>query len=124
MLHCQAVVRITSNGRVFVKLAIVTAITRKTRVKSGPVSLLLLIKTKMVYQAFEKEEWHNVSEKLRQQLGPEFLAQRPGPSGRPLTYIEGKTAINIANDIFGFNGWSTDIKDTTVDFVRLDETGK
>lgn len=78
----------------------------------------------MVYQAFEKEEWHNVSEKLRQQLGPEFLAQRPGPSGRPLTYIEGKTAINIANDIFGFNGWSTDIKDTTVDFVRLDETGK
>lgn len=78
----------------------------------------------MVYQAFEKEEWHNVSEKLHQQLGPEFLAQRPGPSGRPLTYIEGKTAINIANDIFGFNGWSTDIKDTTVDFVRLDETGK
>lgn len=67
---------------------------------------------------YNKEEWDQISEKLSQQLGPEFLAQRPGPSGRPLTYIEGKTAITIANDIFGFNGWSSEIKDTTVDYVR------
>lgn len=67
---------------------------------------------------FTDEEWQRMSNQLQKQLGPEYLAQRPGPSGRPLTYIEGKTAINIANDIFGFNGWSTDIKDTTIDFVR------
>lgn len=69
-------------------------------------------------EPFKKEEWSQISTKLSQQLGPEFLAQRPGPSGKPLTYIEGKTAINIANDIFGFNGWSTELKDTTIDFVR------
>lgn len=70
-------------------------------------------------QQFTEEEWRGVSDNLQKQLGPEYLAQRPGPSGRPLTYIEGKTAINIANDIFGFNGWSTEIKDTTIDFVSL-----
>lgn len=71
----------------------------------------------MSKRPYTAEEWNEISVKLQKQLGPEYLAQRPGPSGRPLTYIEGKTAINIANDIFGFNGWSTDIRDTTVDFV-------
>lgn len=41
-----------------------------------------------------------------------------------MTYIEGKTAINLANEIFGFNGWSSDIKDTTVDFVDILENGR
>lgn len=66
---------------------------------------------------YSAEEWHNIAANLQRSLGPEYLAQRPGPSGTKLTYIEGKTAINIANNIFGFNGWSTDIKDTTIDFV-------
>lgn len=26
--------------------------------------------------------------------------------------------LNLANDIFGFNGWSSSIVDTTVDFVN------
>ncbi|KAI9254139.1 hypothetical protein EDC94DRAFT_636466 [Helicostylum pulchrum] len=73
---------------------------------------------------FTEEEWQRMSKELEKQLGPEYLAQRPGPSGRPLTYIEGKTAINIANDIFGFNGWSTDIKDTTIDFVDVSDDQK
>jgi DNA recombination protein Rad52 len=66
---------------------------------------------------YSPEEWLDIASNLQKQLGPEYLAQRAGPSGTKLTYIEGKTAINIANNIFGFNGWSTDIKDTTVDFV-------
>ena len=66
---------------------------------------------------FTEEEIKLISEKLQRSLGPEFLTQRPGPSGR-LTYIEGKTAINLANEIFGFNGWTSEIKDTTVDFVN------
>lgn len=65
---------------------------------------------------FTEEETEKISNQLQKSLGPEWLTQRPGPSGR-LTYIEGKTAINLANEIFGFNGWSSDIKDTTVDFV-------
>ncbi|KAI9278122.1 hypothetical protein BY458DRAFT_488266 [Sporodiniella umbellata] len=72
---------------------------------------------------FTEEEYDRISEQLQKSLGPEWLTQRPGPSGR-LTYIEGKTAINLANDIFGFNGWSSDIKDTTIDFVDILDDGR
>lgn len=70
---------------------------------------------------FTKAEEIEIGEKLGRNLGPEYLSTRAGPSGR-LTYIEGKTAINIANEIFGFNGWSSDIKETVVDFVSSHET--
>ncbi|KAG0891151.1 hypothetical protein G6F34_011909 [Rhizopus arrhizus] len=67
-------------------------------------------------RSFTKDESDRITTQLQKPLGPEFLTQRPGPTGR-LTYIEGKTAINLANEIFGFNGWSSNIKDTTIDFV-------
>lgn len=67
-------------------------------------------------RSFTKDESDRITTQLQKPLGPEFLTQRPGPAGR-LTYIEGKTAINLANEIFGFNGWSSNIKDTTIDFV-------
>ncbi|KAI0559431.1 DNA repair protein Rad52/59/22 [Gracilaria domingensis] len=35
--------------------------------------------------------------------------QRPGPGGAPITYLEGWKAIHEANQIFGFNGWSSEI---------------
>lgn len=48
--------------------------------------------------------------KLDQKLGPEYISQRPGPGGGPkLTYAEGWKIINLANEIFGFNGWSSNI---------------
>ncbi|WFD07179.1 SNAP receptor [Malassezia vespertilionis] len=68
--------------------------------------------------------------KLNQRLGPEYLSQRPGPGGGPkLTYIEGWKAMDLANEVFGFNGWSTSIQSLVVDYRlhQLDthvETGK
>jgi len=57
--------------------------------------------------------------KLQQRLGPEFLSQRPGPGGgQKLTYLEGWKAIDLANEIFGFNGWSTSVVSLDVDYVR------
>jgi len=57
--------------------------------------------------------------KLNQRLGPEFLSQRPGPGGvRKLTYIEGWRVVDLANEIFGFNGWSTSVRSLDVDYVR------
>lgn len=57
--------------------------------------------------------------KLQQRLGPEYLSQRPGPGGGPkLTYLEGWKAIDLANEIFGFNGWSTSVVSLDVDYVR------
>jgi Rad52/22 family double-strand break repair protein len=57
--------------------------------------------------------------KLNRQLGPEFISQRPGPGGGPkLTYAEGWQIINLANEVFGFDGWSSSVVNLTVDFVR------
>lgn len=59
--------------------------------------------------------------KLDKKLGPEFISQRPGPGNGPkLTYIEGWKVINLANEVFGFNGWSSSITSLSVDFVSVD----
>lgn len=34
-------------------------------------------------------------------------------------YLAAEKCINLANEVFGFNGWSSAIKDVTVDFVRV-----
>lgn len=39
-------------------------------------------------------------------LAPEMVSQRQGPGGQKLAYIEGWRLIALANEVFGFNGWS------------------
>ncbi|KAM6503395.1 RAD52 DNA repair protein [Amanita muscaria] len=63
--------------------------------------------------------------KLNQKLGPEYISQRPGPGGgQKLTYAEGWKIINLANEVFGFNGWSSNLVNITTDFVDYDEGSK
>lgn len=63
--------------------------------------------------------------KLDQKLGPEYISQRPGPAGGPkLTYAEGWKIINLANEIFGFNGWCSNIVSLTTDFIDFNEESK
>ncbi|KAI6168404.1 hypothetical protein EDD17DRAFT_1527392 [Pisolithus thermaeus] len=60
--------------------------------------------------------------KLNKKLGPEFVSQRPGPGGGPkLTYAEGWKIINLANEVFGFNGWSSSVVNITTDFIDYNE---
>jgi DNA repair and recombination protein RAD52 len=60
--------------------------------------------------------------KLNQKLGPEYISQRPSPGGGPkLTYVEGWKVINLANKVFGFNGWSSSIISLTIDFADYSE---
>ena len=60
--------------------------------------------------------------KLNQKLGPEYISQRPGPGGGPkLTYAEGWKIINLANEVFGFNGWSSNVVSLTIDFIEFNE---
>jgi DNA repair and recombination protein RAD52 len=60
--------------------------------------------------------------KLNQKLGPEFISQRPGPGGGPkLTYAEGWKIINLANEVFGYNGWSSTIVSLNTDFIDFIE---
>lgn len=66
---------------------------------------------------FTSEEHAAIQSALKQRLGPEFISQRPGAGGQKLAYIEGWRLVNLANETFGFNGWSHSIVLQTVDFV-------
>ncbi|PWN50635.1 hypothetical protein IE53DRAFT_387042 [Violaceomyces palustris] len=62
--------------------------------------------------------------KLNQRLGPEYLSQRPGPGGgKKLTYVEGWKLVDLANEVFGFNGWSTRIVKMDVDYLDVSPDG-
>ncbi|EPX75176.1 Rad22 Rti1 [Schizosaccharomyces octosporus yFS286] len=67
-----------------------------------------------VYNPVEHEE---MSKLLSMQLGPEYISRRSGPGGSSVTYLEAWKAIELANEIFGFNGWSSSIQSIHVDYV-------
>lgn len=46
---------------------------------------------------------------LEKRLGPAFLSERPGNGGLKFTYIEAHKVVSIANDIFGSDGWSSEV---------------
>ncbi|CAK4664883.1 hypothetical protein LEN26_007340 [Aphanomyces euteiches] len=74
--------------------------------------------------AFSEEEQQRTDAYLRQKLNSNFLSRRPGPGGRRLTYLESCKAIEIANEAFGFNGWSCRIVDCNVECKEKDDNGR
>jgi DNA repair and recombination protein RAD52 len=58
-----------------------------------------------------------IQAKLEKQLGPEYISDRPGAGGSKVHYLEAWKVINLANEIFGFNGWSSSIQNISVDYV-------
>lgn len=68
----------------------------------------------------QKKEFTNIEQKeirsnLRKRLHPELLSTRTGFNNMKLTYLEGWQAIELANRIFGFNGWSSELKSIDVE---------
>ncbi len=60
-----------------------------------------------------------VTEALAQPLDPELVSQRKGRGGRKFDFIEGHTAIDQANKIFGFGGWGFElIGDVTLRLIE------
>ena len=45
------------------------------------------------------------------------LLQRPVGGGQCAAYLEGHRAVGLANEIFGYNGWSHSVTQQTIDFV-------
>ena len=50
-----------------------------------------------------------VTNALSQPLDPSLVSQRKGRAGRTFSYIEGHTAIDEANRVFGFGGWGFEL---------------
>lgn len=74
---------------------------------------------KFGFDPFSESEERNIRQKLDVGLSRNETMQRPGPGGCRLTYIEGWKVIHDANQIFGFNGWSSRV--VTLDLRYLDE---
>ncbi|KAL0238232.1 hypothetical protein GEMRC1_012705 [Eukaryota sp. GEM-RC1] len=59
-----------------------------------------------------------ISSALSENLTASDLSKRPGPGGSSLTYLEGWKVVRKANEIFGFDGWSTEVKSVEVDYLE------
>ncbi len=66
------------------------------------------------------QEIATLQSRLDKQLGPEYISSRPGQGGQKVHYVSGEKVIALANEVFGFNGWSSAIRDVTIDFVDED----
>eukprot|EP00039_Didymoeca_costata_P004480 m.73496 g.73496 ORF g.73496 m.73496 type:complete len:314 (-) comp12422_c1_seq1:962-1903(-) len=64
-----------------------------------------------------------IQQLLQQPLGPEYIADRPGPGGAKVLYLEGFRTIHLANETFGHDGWTSEIKDSTLDFIERNQQG-
>ncbi|OCL09922.1 hypothetical protein AOQ84DRAFT_362845 [Glonium stellatum] len=66
---------------------------------------------------FTAQEIATLQTRLNKQLGPEYISTRPGAGGGKVAYLAAEKAINLANEVFGFNGWSSSIQQVQIDFV-------
>ncbi|XP_023591466.1 DNA repair protein RAD52 homolog isoform X1 [Trichechus manatus latirostris] len=68
---------------------------------------------------YTAEEYQAIQNALRQRLGPEYISSRMAGGGQKVCYIEGHRVINLANEMFGYNGWAHSVTQQNVDFVDL-----
>lgn len=66
---------------------------------------------------YTAQEIATLQSRLEKQLGPEYISSRAGPSGQKVHYITAEKCIALANEVFGFNGWSSSIQNIHVDFL-------
>ncbi|KAK7896186.1 hypothetical protein WMY93_021511 [Mugilogobius chulae] len=80
---------------------------------------LCIINTVCCQCTYTAEEFQAVHDALRRKLGPEYISSRMAGGGQRVCYIEGHRVISLANEMFGYNGWSHSISQQNVDFVDI-----
>jgi len=68
-------------------------------------------------EQYSSEEQAAIQKALHARLGPNFISKRPVGGGQYAAYLEGHRAVSLANEIFGYNGWSHSVTQQTIDFV-------
>lgn len=66
---------------------------------------------------FSETQKKRISKKLGKNLSPDYLSVRSGFGNTQLTYVEGWLIISLANKIFGFDGWSSEMKSFTEEYL-------
>lgn len=70
---------------------------------------------------YTAQEIATLQARLDKKLGPEYISARPGAAGQKVHYLSADKCINLANEVFGFNGWSSSIQTIQIDFVSLSQ---
>jgi DNA repair and recombination protein RAD52 len=65
---------------------------------------------------FSAEDTFRIQKQLDAPVDIEHIAFRPAAQGT-VAYVEGWRALNLANEVFGFSGWSSEILSLSTDFV-------
>lgn len=73
--------------------------------------------TKPKISEWTAKEIATIAARLDKQLGPEYISSRAGPGGSRVHYLTAEKCIGLANEVFGFNGWSSSIQNIQVDFA-------
>eukprot|EP00037_Helgoeca_nana_P019783 m.194226 g.194226 ORF g.194226 m.194226 type:complete len:349 (+) comp24997_c0_seq2:376-1422(+) len=74
-------------------------------------------------KAYSFDERRAIQKHLERPLGGENVLSRAGPGGQKVEYISATKQFEMANLAFSFCGWSTEIRDFTVDFCGQDKKG-
>lgn len=77
---------------------------------------------KPVISEYAAQEIATLQSRLNKRLGPEYISTRAGPGNSRVAYLSAEKAINLANEVFGFNGWSSSIQNIQIDFVDENPT--
>jgi len=75
-------------------------------------------------ERFDTEEYERISTFCSTPTPEAELSSRRGAGSMSYAYIEGWKSINIANEAFGFGGWSSLIKSLEIDFEENSGGGK
>lgn len=63
-------------------------------------------------------DYHHIRTKLREKIPKEHIEKRTGPGNIAVSYVTGEYVIRMANEIFGEDGWRTDIGEPHVEHTR------
>lgn len=71
--------------------------------------------------SFDDGETGRIQNQLADKIPPDGISYRSSAGmGGQVAYLEGWRAFNYANEIFGFNGWSSEILNFTTDFIDVE----
>jgi hypothetical protein len=68
---------------------------------------------------YKRKQYAKLQARLNALLAPENLAYRAGPAGGQRAYLTGEKAMALANRVFGFNGWCSQIRKLVLDHVLI-----
>lgn len=72
---------------------------------------------------FTEEERKRIQTVLDTSIDHESIQFRPSAQGH-VAYVEGWKALSLANEVFGFSGWSSEILSLTPDFQEVTVDGR